>query len=167
MPKKQEPMENSLEIHSAGVEIGDLYLEKPVIQGGMGIGVSRSNLAGAVASCGGMGVISTAQIGYDAPLFRKKPEMANLQVLPLEIQKAKYIAGKRGAVAVNIMSVTQLYGEYVRKAVEAGVDAVISGAGLPITLPEYVKGSGVKIAPVVSTRKAADVILRMWVHEVF
>lgn len=162
MPKKQEPMENSLEIHSAGVEIGDLYLEKPVIQGGMGIGVSRSNLAGAVASCGGMGVISTAQIGYDAPLFRKKPEMANLQVLPLEIQKAKYIAGKRGAVAVNIMSVTQLYGEYVRKAVEAGVDAVISGAGLPITLPEYVKGSGVKIAPVVSTRKAADVILRMW-----
>lgn len=64
-----------------GVEIGNLYLEKPIIQGGMGIGVSRSRLAGAVAAEGGMGVISTAQIGYDTPLFRERPEVANLQTL--------------------------------------------------------------------------------------
>lgn len=145
-----------------GVEIGNLYLKKPIIQGGMGIGVSRSRLAGAVAAEGGMGVISTAQIGYDNRLFRDRPEVANLQVLPTEIKMAKYTAGKNGIVAVNIMSVTQLYGEYVRIAADAGVDAIISGAGLPISLPEYVEGTDVKIAPVVSSRKAADVILRMW-----
>lgn len=103
-----------------GIEIGNLYLDKSIIQGGMGIGVSRSHLAGAVASEGAMGVISTAQIGYDTPLFREDPEAANLKALPLEIKKAKYTAGGKGAVAVNIMSVTQLYGEYVQKSVEAG-----------------------------------------------
>lgn len=146
----------------SGVQIGSLYMEKPIIQGGMGIGVSRSRLAGVVASEGGMGVISTAQIGYDAPLFRKKPEVANLQTLPLEVKKAKYIADGKGVVAVNIMSVTQLYGEYVKRAVDSGVDAVLSGAGLPVDLPKYVEGSGVKIAPIISSEKAAGVILRMW-----
>ena len=146
----------------SGIHIGDIYLEKPVIQGGMGIGVSRSNLAGAVAREGGMGVLSTAQIGYDAPLFREKPEVANLQVLPIEIKKARYIAGNSGAIAVNIMSVTQLYGTYVKEAVKAGVDAIISGAGLPVDLPEHVKGSNVKIAPVVSSKKAAAVIMKLW-----
>ena len=80
--------------------------------------------SGAVAAEGGMGVISTAQIGYDSRLFRERPEAANLQVLPTEIRMAKYTAGKNGIVAVNIMSVTQLYGEYVRVAVDAGVDAI-------------------------------------------
>lgn len=127
-------------MHRDGVEIGNLYLEKPIIQGGMGIGVSRSRLAGAVAAEGGMGVISTAQIGYDSGLFRERPEMANLQTLPTEIKMAKHTAGKKGVVAVNIMSVTQLYGEYVRIAADAGADAIISGAGLPISLPEYVEG---------------------------
>ena len=84
------------------VKIGNLVLDKPIIQGGMGIGVSRGRLAGAVAKEGGMGVISTAQIGYDSPLFRSKPEVANLQELPFEIKKAKYAADGKGAVAVNI-----------------------------------------------------------------
>lgn len=146
----------------AEVKIGDLVLERPVIQGGMGIGVSRSQLAGAVAKAGGMGVISTAQVGYDSVLFRSKPEVANLQELPFEIRKAKYLAEGRGAVAVNIMSVTQLYGIYVKTAIDAGADAIISGAGLPVELPKYTKGSDVKIAPVVSSEKAAALILKMW-----
>lgn len=139
-----------------------LHMEKPIIQGGMGIGVSRSRLAGAVAAQGGMGVISTAQIGYDTPLFREKPEVANLQKIPSEIKKAKDIAGNKGMVAVNIMSVTQLYSEYVRVAADAGADAIISGAGLPVSLPKYTQGYDIKIAPVISSKKAADVILRMW-----
>lgn len=146
----------------AGIQIGDLYLEKPIIQGGMGIGVSRSLLAGAVAKEGGMGVISTAQVGYDSPQFKTKPEETNLKELPIEIAIAKELAGGKGAVAVNIMSVTQLYGDYVRTAVEEGVDAIISGAGLPIELPEHVKGSNVKIAPVVASKKAADIVMKMW-----
>lgn len=146
----------------SGIHIGDIYLEKPIIQGGMGIGVSRSSLAGAVAREGGMGVLSTAQIGYDAPLFKEKPEATNLQVLPIEIEKAKSIAGNRGAIAVNIMSVTQLYGTYVNEAVKAGVDAIISGAGLPLDLPEHVKESNVKIAPVVSSKKAANIVMKHW-----
>lgn len=144
------------------LKIGDLALDRPVIQGGMGIGVSRSGLAGAVAKAGGMGVISTAQIGYDSPLFRMKPEVANLQELPYEIRKAKYLAEGRGAVAVNIMSVTQLYGTYVKRAIDAGADAIISGAGLPVELPQYTKGYDVKIAPVVSSEKAAALIFKLW-----
>lgn len=146
----------------ANVKIGDLILERPIIQGGMGIGVSRSRLAGAVAKEGGMGVISTAQIGYDSPLFHKKPEEANLQELPKQIHQAKLLAGRNGAVAVNIMSVTQLYGTYVETAVSAGVDAIISGAGLPLELPKYTAGSEVKIAPIISSEKAASLILRSW-----
>lgn len=144
------------------VYIGNQYIDIPVIQGGMGIGVSRSSLAGAVAKEGGMGTISAAQIGYDLPLFKEKPEVANLQMLPVEIRKAKYIARGKGMIAVNIMSVTQLYSTYVKTAVDAGADAIISGAGLPIELPEYVKGTDVKIAPVVSSQKGATVILKMW-----
>ena len=136
-------------------------LEKPIIQGGMGVGISRSSLAGAVAKEGGMGVISAAQIGYDMPFFFQDPETANLQALSAEIKKAKQISENKGAIAVNLMTVTQLYSEYVKTAVEAGVDAIISGAGLPLKLPEYVKNSDVKIAPIVSSRKAAEVILKM------
>ena len=93
----------------------------PIIQGGMGIGVSRCRLAGAVAKEGGMGVLSTAQIGYDDPDFTKHPEETNLRVLPEQIRKAKEIAGGNGMVAVNIMAVTQLYETYVKTACAAGV----------------------------------------------
>lgn len=146
----------------ASVQIGNLTLERPIIQGGMGIGVSRHRLAGAVAQEGGMGVISTAQIGYDDPDFHTEPEATNLRVLPQEIMRAKALSQGHGAVAVNIMSVTQLYGAYVRTAVDAGVDAIISGAGLPLELPRYAEGSDVKIAPIVSSSRAASLILRNW-----
>lgn len=144
------------------VHIADMYLEKPIIQGGMGIGVSRCNLAGAVAKEGGMGVLSTAQIGYDAPDFAKDPEAANLRALSEQVKKAKEIASGNGMVAANIMVVTRLYEDYVRTACEAGVDAIISGAGLPTSLPQYVEGTSVKIAPIVSSEKSAGVILKYW-----
>ena len=138
------------------------FLRLPIIQGGMGIGVSRCHLAGAVAKEGGMGVLSTAQIGYDDADFEKHPEETNLKVLPQQIRKAKEIACGNGMVAVNIMAVTQLYETYVKTACAAGVDAVISGAGLPTDLPKFAEGYDVALAPIVSSRKSASVILKFW-----
>ncbi len=141
--------------------IGDLVAKIPVIQGGMGVGVSLSNLAGAVALEGGIGVISTAQIGYREPDFDLHPIEANLRAIGDEIRKAKEKA-KGGIVGVNIMVATQRYEDYVKAAVEAGVDLIISGAGLPMTLPELVKGAKTKIAPIVSSVKSAQVICKYW-----
>lgn len=143
------------------LRIGDLSVRIPVIQGGMGIGVSLSRLAGTVAACGGVGVLSAAQIGWREPDFYKKPLEANLRALKNEIKKARELA-KGGVLAVNIMVATRHYEEYVKAAVEAGIDLIISGAGLPVNLPELVKDSTVKIAPIVSSLKSAKVICKMW-----
>lgn len=141
--------------------IGDLTAKVPVIQGGMGVGISLSQLAGAVAAQGGIGIISTAQIGYREPDFDMHPIEANLRAIGTEIRKAKEIA-KGGIVGVNIMVATREYERYVKAAVEAGADIIISGAGLPMKLPELTKGSRTKIAPIVSSLKSADVILKYW-----
>lgn len=145
------------------LKIGELTARIPVIQGGMGVGISLSGLAGSVAACGGVGVISTAQIGYRDPEFEKDPIETNLRVIGEEIQKAREIA-KGGILGVNIMVATKQYAEYVKAAVKAGIDLIISGAGLPMELPKLVAGSKTKIAPIVSTVKAARVICRFWDH---
>lgn len=145
------------------LKIGELTARIPVIQGGMGVGISLSKLAGSVAACGGVGVISTAQIGYRDPEFEKDPIGTNLRVIGEEIQKAREIA-KGGILGVNIMVATKQYAEYVKAAVKAGIDLIISGAGLPMELPKLVEGSKTKIAPIVSTVKAARVICRFWDH---
>lgn len=144
------------------IQLKNKLLKKPIIQGGMGIGVSRCRLAGAVAAQDCMGVISTAQVGYDDPDFSRHPEEANLKVLPKQIQKAKELSQGKGMVAVNIMAVTQLYETYVKTACEAGVDAIISGAGLPTNLPEYAAGFDTALAPIISSEKSAHVILKYW-----
>ena len=141
--------------------IGDLTAKIPVIQGGMGVGISLSRLAGSVAACGGVGVISTAQIGWREPDVREHPFEANYRAIGKEIQKAREIA-EGGIIGVNIMVATQRYEEYVKTAVKAGVDLIISGAGLPIDLPKYVEGTKTKIAPIVSSLKSLNVICRMW-----
>lgn len=143
------------------MNIGNLIVPVPVIQGGMGVGVSLSSLAGAVAAAGGVGVISTAQIGYRDPNFAKDPIGTNLKAIGEEVKKARALA-KNGVIGVNIMVVTQQYQEYVKAVVEAGVDLIISGAGLPMELPGLVAGSDVKIAPIVSSKRALQVILRYW-----
>ena len=110
------------------LKIGDLLARVPVIQGGMGVGVSLSSLAGNVAKEGGIGVISTAQIGYREPDFDTDPIGANLRAVGTEIAKAREIA-KGGILGVNIMVATRKYEEYVKAAVAAGIDLIISGAG--------------------------------------
>ena len=146
---------------SKSLKIGDLEVKIPVVQGGMGVGISLSGLAGNVSACGGLGVISTAQIGWREPDFHEKPFEANFRAIEKEIKKARELA-KGGVLGVNIMVATQRYEEYVKSAVKAGIDIVISGAGLPIDLPKYVEGSKTKIAPIVSSLKSLTVICRMW-----
>lgn len=144
------------------LKIGDLCARIPVIQGGMGVGVSLSGLAGAVAAAGGVGIISTAQIGYRDPEFDKKPIECNLKAIASEIAKAREIA-KGGIIGVNIMVATKKYEEYVKAAVAAGVDLIISGAGLPMTLPEI--SGAAKIAPIVSSKKSLSVISKYWMKK--
>ena len=137
-------------------------LAVPILQGGMGVGVSLGGLAGAVAACGGMGCISTADTGYREPDFEKDPVSANRRALAEEIKKAKKIAGGAGIVAINAMVATQNYADAVKTAVEAGVDAIVSGAGLPLELPGLVGKADVALAPIVSSGRAAKLILRRW-----
>lgn len=143
------------------LRIGEKIAKVPIIQGGMGVGVSRSKLAGAVAAEGGIGIISTAQIGYDEAEFEQDPAAANRKAIGKHIRLAKEKASG-GLVGVNIMVALRDYEDHVKAAVAAGADVIISGAGIPAKLPEYVKGSSTKIAPIVSSAKAARVLLQRW-----
>ena len=142
------------------MNIGGKELAIPIIQGGMGIGVSLGNLAGHVAKCGGLGVISSVNAGYREADFAKNPKEANLRALENEIQKAKEIAKGAGLIGVNIMTAVSNYAESCLCAVKAGADVIISGAGLPLKLPEYVKGSKTLFAPIVSSAKAATLLCK-------
>ncbi|MCI9558938.1 MAG: nitronate monooxygenase [Lachnospiraceae bacterium] len=149
--------------------IGDLIAKYPVIQGGMGVGISLSSLAGAVAKAGGIGIISTAQIGFRDPDFLKDPMGANMRAIGTEFEKARAIAPD-GIIGFNIMVATKNYAQYVKEAVKAGADLIISGAGLPVDLPGYLEEAKriagetmrTKLAPIVSTAKSAMVICKMW-----
>lgn len=149
------------------LKIGNRTAEIPLIQGGMGVGISLSGLAGAVAAEGGIGIISAAQIGFREPDFEEDPKRANLRAMAKELKKAERIAAgpdgtHSGLLGFNIMTASRDYGDYVRTAARAGADVIISGAGLPADMPEYVEGTEAKIAPIVSSEKAARIILKMW-----
>lgn len=143
------------------VWIGKKRLKKPLIQGGMGIGVSLSGLAGAVAKEGGAGTISAAQIGFLQPEFEQNPVLANLKAMEEELQKARKIAPD-GILGFNIMVAMNHYETYVRKAVETGADFIVSGAGLPLDLPAMVSDTDIAIAPIVSSARGAALILKYW-----
>lgn len=141
--------------------IGDLKADIPIVQGGMGVGISRSKLAGAVAKCGAVGVISSVQIGFDEPDFETNTLEANARALRKHIRRAKEISPK-GIIAINHMVAVNNYDVLAKVAVEEGIDLIISGAGIPMSLPAVVEGSNTKIAPIVSSAKAAKVICKMW-----
>lgn len=143
------------------LKIGELTARLPIIQGGMGVGISLSSLAGTVSSFGGIGVISTAQIGFTEPDFHKNPLEANLRMIGEHIKKARKIAPD-GILGVNIMVATQHYAKYVKEAIKNGIDLIISGAGLPAELPELARESKTKLIPIVSSLKAAKVIIKLW-----
>lgn len=143
------------------LQIGGLTADVPIVQGGMGVGISLSKLAGSVAANGGVGILSAAQIGFREPGFEEDPVGTNLKAIGKEIEKARKIA-RGGIIGINIMTATKRYEEYVQAAVEAGVDLIISGAGLPADLPKFVEGSQTRIAPIVSTLKGVRVICGLW-----
>ncbi|RKD21587.1 NAD(P)H-dependent flavin oxidoreductase YrpB, nitropropane dioxygenase family [Caminicella sporogenes DSM 14501] len=143
------------------LKIGDLIAKVPIIQGGMGIGVSLSKLASAVANEGGIGVISGVQIGFREKDFKINNDIANIRGLIKEIRKARELS-PNGILGVNILSAVNNYKDMVKTAVKEKIDLIISGAGLPKQLPELVKGSNTKIAPIVSSSKAISVIAKIW-----
>lgn len=141
--------------------LGDIEVKLPIIQGGMGIGVSLSGLAGAVAREGGIGVISGVQIGFREEDFVKHNFEANKRALIKEIRKARELS-HGGVIGVNLLAAMNNYDELMMVAIEEGVDLVITGAGLPLGLPKLVEGTKTKIAPIVSSGKAAALISKVY-----
>lgn len=143
------------------LQIGELKVKIPIIQGGMGIGVSLSGLSAAVANEGGIGIISGVQNGFLEEDFETNTLAASVRGLKKQIRRARELS-PNGILGVNIMVAITDYKEMVMAAVEEKIDIIISGAGLPSELPSLVKGTDTKIAPIVSSGKGAGTICKMW-----
>jgi len=115
------------------LKIGNLVSSLPIIQGGMGVGVSLSKLASAVANEGGIGVIAAAMVGITEPDIVADSLKANIRALKREIIKAKEMT--TGTLGVNIMVALTNFGDMVKASIEEGIDVIFSGAGLPWIFP--------------------------------
>ncbi|QJA06413.1 nitronate monooxygenase [Thermosulfurimonas marina] len=146
------------------LEIGGLVARLPIVQGGMGVGISLSGLASAVARAGGVGVISAALVGFfegEAEFF-KNPTEANIRGLKRQIAEARRKAPE-GILGVNIMVALTDYEPLVKAACEAGADVIFSGAGLPLNLPELrPEGAPTRLVPIVSSARAAKLVTQRW-----
>jgi len=148
--------------HLPELVIGNLRISPPIIQGGMGIKISLAKLASAVANAGGVGTISAA-IKSDHVKDRKnieKDDALDLREFISYVREAKALT--KGIIAVNIMVALTSYPALVQAAVDEKVDIIFSGAGLPLNLPKLVEGSDVKIAPIVSSARVAEIICKTW-----
>ena len=143
------------------LKIGDLTIKLPIIQGGMGIGISLSGLASAVANEGGVGVIATPGIGMNEPDFYTNYLEANIRALQKEIRRARELS--KGILGVNIMVALTNFADLVKTAIDEGIDIIFSGAGLPLNLPEFVNSTiKTKLVPIVSSGRAAAIIAKKW-----
>ncbi len=150
------------------LQIGNITAKLPIVQGGMGVGVSLSNLASAVANQGGIGVIAGAMIGMKEPDVAKNPMEANLRALRQEITKARELT--KGIVGVNIMVALTTFTEMVKTSIEHRADIIFSGAGLPLELPKILRQLcdekkeefQTKLVPIISSARAASVITKKW-----
>lgn len=150
------------------LQIGDLTAKMPVVQGGMGVGISLSRLASAVANQGGIGVIAGAMIGMKEPDVAQNPLEANLRALRHELIKAREMTN--GIIGVNIMVALTTFREMVRTSIEQRADVIFSGAGLPVDLPRHLldmceqkkEEFRTKLVPIVSSARAATVIAKKW-----
>ncbi|WP_028574794.1 NAD(P)H-dependent flavin oxidoreductase [Desulfonatronovibrio hydrogenovorans] len=146
------------------LRIKDLVAKVPIIQGGMGVGISLSRLSSAVANQGGVGVISAAMIGVDEPDVAKNPVQAHIRALKREIQKAREMTS--GILGVNIMVALTNFADMVKTSVQEGIDIIFSGAGLPFDLPKYLKeGSRTRLVPIVSSARAAKILCKKWISK--
>jgi nitronate monooxygenase len=146
------------------LRLGDLTARVPIVQGGMGVGISLSGLASATARAGGIGVIAAAGIGLLEPDGFTDFTGACERALRREIRRARELcAGVKDAVlGVNIMVALTNFAELVKVAVEEKIDVIFAGAGLPVNLPELAAGSSVKLVPIVSSGRAAALIAKRW-----
>ncbi len=141
--------------------IGGLLIPVPIVQGGMGVGISMSGLAAAVANQGGVGVISAAGLGLVHRNSTLDYLQANIEGLKIEIQKAK--ERTEGIIGVNIMMAMTNFADLVRTSISEKVDVIFSGAGLPLDLPKFLTpDSTTKLVPIVSSGRAAKIICDKW-----
>lgn len=144
--------------------IGELVAKTPIVQGGMGIGISLSNLAAAVANEGGIGVISAAGVGMDEPDFATDYIEANNRALAKFIRKAKDMT--KGILGVNIMVAARNFEDLAKTAMQEGIDIIFAGAGLPLNLPSLKKPEcKTKLIPIISSVRAIKVITKKWVDK--
>ncbi len=143
------------------LQIGDLVSRLPIIQGGMGVGISMSGLASAVANEGGIGVIAAAFPGIYEPDIVSDSNTANIRVLKKEIREAQ--SKTDGILGVNIMVALTNFSDMVKTSIEEGIDIIFSGAGLPLDLPGYLKkGMKTKLVPIISSARAARILCKKW-----
>ena len=140
--------------------IGDLKVELPIVQGGMGVMVSTAALAAAVAECGAAGTIAGVALGYGTAENESDYPAASRKALQEEIRKAKEATD--GVVGVNLLGAITNYDELARTAAQAGADFIASGAGLPLSLPQHAEGTDTRLIPIVSSGRAAALIARSW-----
>ena len=141
--------------------IGNIKVRLPIIQGGMGVGISLSGLAASVANQGGIGVIAAAGVGMNEPDYYKHFRESNIRALKEQIQKARELTN--GIIGVNIMVALSDFSDMVKAAIEEKIDIIFSGAGLPLDLPKFLNGSkSTKLVPIVSSGKAARIIASRW-----
>ncbi len=150
------------------LRIGDWEVDIPIIQGGMGVGISLSGLTSAVANAGGIGVIATAGIGQFEPDWDTNSKKADKRALQKEIRKTK--ARTNGIIGVNVMVALSDFDDLVQCSVEEQVNVLFLGAGLPIRLPETLPLDKLgelptKFVPIVSSAKAAKLIFRSWAKQ--
>lgn len=142
------------------LRIGDIEICPPIIQGGMGVKVSGANLASAVANTGCAGVIASVGLGTFEGFPKSEYPKINEEAFRSEIRNAK--ENTNGVIGVNIMVALSNHGDLVRVAVEEDVDLIISGAGLPLNLPEFTDGKDIKLIPIVSSVRTFKLICKRW-----
>lgn len=148
----------------------------PVVQGGMGVGVSAHRLAGSVAALGGVGTISSVDLRRHHPdlmartrglgageAAKQAIDAANLEAIDREVRAARERSGGRGLLAINVMRAVSAYAASVRRALEAGIDAVVVGAGLPLDLPDLARDyPDVALVPILSDARGVQLVVRRW-----
>lgn len=143
------------------LKIGNLTVRYPIIQGGMGVGISLSGLASAIANEGGVGVIAAAGLGLFEKDYKEDYLGANIRGLQKQIRDAR--SKTSGVVGVNIMVALSNFADLVKTAVSEKVDIIFSGAGLPLNMPQFLsEDSHTKLVPIVSSARAAQVLCKKW-----
>ncbi|MDX9956853.1 MAG: NAD(P)H-dependent flavin oxidoreductase [Clostridia bacterium] len=146
------------------LRIGDLVAKVPIVQGGMGVGISLSHLASATANAGGIGVIAAAGIGLMEPDGFADFVGANVRALRREIRHARELT--KGILGVNIMVALTNFADLVKTAIDEKIDVIFCGAGLPVNLPEFLKeGVRTRLVPIVSSGRAAALIAKRWLDK--